>query len=313
MWQRLAIWALLLAGIVCLAQQTPTSAYWQTRDSAYNDPVSSGAVSYVGPQSVVTGAKGWWGSSGYTNTDTANAWNVCNVSDVVCTDWAIGANGYVTPALVGGSNCGVVTCTIKIIYDRSGGNACLAATPCDFTQATIANRATVLLNALGTFACASMPGTAGGGYVSTNFVATINQPYTMLAVSKRTGATTTTQGLIGGAGVSFGYLNMGDTIFAYAGSVVSVTNAPQTADGAFHSLQVVFNTPTSTFYTDGVSTSPGDPANDTLAGGQPLDLLTDGAHPLTGIMCDVGLWPSAFSGTNQTNMNTNRHAAYGTW
>jgi hypothetical protein len=43
MLHRLTIWALLLTGIVCLlGQQTPTRAYWQTRDSAYNDPVASG-------------------------------------------------------------------------------------------------------------------------------------------------------------------------------------------------------------------------------------------------------------------------------
>lgn len=42
MWHRLTVWALLLAGIVCLAQQRPTSAYWQTRDSAYNNPPTSG-------------------------------------------------------------------------------------------------------------------------------------------------------------------------------------------------------------------------------------------------------------------------------
>jgi hypothetical protein len=42
MWHRFTVWALLLAGIVCLTQ-VPTRAYWQTRDSAYNNPPSSGA------------------------------------------------------------------------------------------------------------------------------------------------------------------------------------------------------------------------------------------------------------------------------
>lgn len=39
----LLIWALLLAGIVCLAQR-PTKAYWQSRDSHYNVAISSGGA-----------------------------------------------------------------------------------------------------------------------------------------------------------------------------------------------------------------------------------------------------------------------------
>lgn len=37
----LLVWALLLAGIFCLAQQ-PTKAYWQSRDSNYNIAISGG-------------------------------------------------------------------------------------------------------------------------------------------------------------------------------------------------------------------------------------------------------------------------------
>jgi hypothetical protein len=309
----------LLLGIVWLAQQ-PKAQIGTLGCGAVSQHAlvfqpcgvaSTPPAMYTGPGDVKSGALGWWGASGYTAMDTAPAWNVCNVSDVVCADWAIGANGYVTPALVGGSNCGIVTCTIKTMYDRSGAMHCSGAVVCDITQATIANRAVVVLNALGTFACAQTSGTSGQGYDSVaNF--SLSQPLTALIVANRATA---------GRGAINSYLQGGGNTLYYEATgndlvdFFSGGNANATAtDGSFHSVQTVGNDPTATvFYVDGTTTSVASAGNGAFSGTLHVMSGAAGAQVFNGVMCDVGIWPSAFSGTDLANINTNRHMAYGSW
>lgn len=302
---RVLVAVLLCLGILCLANaQIPQTG-------AGKGAPGGGGGGYVGPGNVVSGAVAYWGASGYTTSDTANAWNVCNVSDVVCADWPIGANGQITPSLVGGSDCGVVTCTIKTFYDRSGANAC-GGSPCHVTQATISSRAQVALNSINTFACAFINGNPGQGYsIATG--ATLNQPVTSLVVSQRN-SHFTTQGVYIQSNTLYPSLqsSTANTVSGYAGTIVSAT----ASDSAFHSIQIVLNTPTSNFQVDGTNTTPGSPNPGTGSGGPAfgLNFLFDGGSgSAQGYLCDAGLWTIAFTGTNLTNMNANRHAAYGTW
>lgn len=71
----LLVWALLLAGFVCLAQQTQTKAYWQTRDSNYNQNIASGGAA---PTLTITDAQrndacGFLTSCNITGGMTVNA------------------------------------------------------------------------------------------------------------------------------------------------------------------------------------------------------------------------------------------------
>lgn len=297
---------LLFSGLFCLFQ-----AQAQLTLRGVGGAGGGAAAGYSGPGNVVSGAVAYWGASAYTTGQTSNAWNVCNVSDVACADWPIGSNGYVTPSLVGGSDCSVVTCTIKTLYDRSGANSCGGA-PCNVTQATIASRAQVAFNALNTFVCPFSAGAAGTGYTIATGIA-MSQPVTTLVVAKRD-ANFTTQGTYWQSNLIYGAIQSltSGQVQGYAGTLVSASASEN--PGPFHSIQVVLNTPTSTFQVDSTQTSTGDPGTGTatVAGG--INFYFDGGtQSARGFLCDLGIWNTAFSGTNLTNMNTNRHAAYGTW
>lgn len=58
--------ALFLAGLLCLGQTRHVDAYWQSRDSNYNQNVASGGGGgYTGPGDIVSGASMWFGVRAY--------------------------------------------------------------------------------------------------------------------------------------------------------------------------------------------------------------------------------------------------------
>ena len=125
---------------------------------------------YSGPGDVVTGAVAWYGLRAYNAASLGNAAvNVCNSTggvDVLCQDFLTNATtGALVIATIGGVSCGVAPCTIKIWYDQSGFLNCSSAA-CNITQATIADRYTLVLNCLGTLPCAQGAGAETGSSAS---------------------------------------------------------------------------------------------------------------------------------------------------
>jgi hypothetical protein len=311
---------ILLIGIVWLAQQPASRAQLGVlgcgqvgQRTLLFQPcaVAGGGGGYVGPGNVVSGAKAWWGSSGYTSTDTGNAMEVCEPTNTTCVNWAIGASGYVTPALVGGADCTMVTCTIRTFYDRSGSNSCGGA-PCNVVETSATNRAIVAFNAIiSTIPCAFQPGNSGNGYsIATGF--NQSQPTTVLAVTERN-SHFTTQGVYLQSNTLYPLLqsSSANTVTTYGGTLVTAT----ASDSAFHSIQAVDRTPNSDFQVDSTQTlGAADPGGGSMSVGGGVNVLFDGGTSASqGYMCDLGIWGVAFSGANLTAMNSNRHAAYGVW
>lgn len=219
--------ALFCAGLAVLAT-APTKGGWLPLVKAgYQGPGDISALSGV--------AKGWWGLRAYSNaTRTNRLVNVCNASDANCADVGSLSTGNFDVATAQGSplNCGGAggTCTIKTFYDQVSTH--------NKTQATIANRATLVFNCLNTsLSCAQVA--AAQSYTATG----ISQatPYTVNISADRTTsfASSMTLFAINGSGAMGFFLTgtAGVALFAnFAGSVVGnmTNNVFQSWNGAFN-------------------------------------------------------------------------------
>lgn len=295
----LLIWALLLAGLVCITQQ-PTSAYWQSRDSNYNIAISGGAPAYTGIGDIL--AQTFWGGfRAYSSaTRGTKAINACIPADAACADLSTDATtGLLVVSTIGGSSCSVVTCTIKTLYDKASTN--------DATQATIGSRPTLTANSLNTAWCMTFAG--GQALIGVNY--TSSQPYSMLAVTKPT-SNTGDQGIMGVDNGTFagGILNHSSTgnFQIYSGNTIAAATTLNT----WHAYQGVFNGVLNGVNAQDGSEVTGDGGSQSLTA-YPLNIGQEGtaSQPYTGLICEVGYLNAGYSGANRTAMNTNMHGAYG--
>ena len=148
---------------------------------AYN--LSGASPAYPGDSAT---AAGWWGLRAYSTASRGNRLaNICNPSDVACADiYSDAATGKVVIPTIGGQNCASVTCTVKTLYDLTGNGR-------DMSQATIAYRPTLVANCIGTQWCMAM----GASTVLTSSYSGLAQPFTVVAMTRRTSA-----------GTNFGFL-----------------------------------------------------------------------------------------------------------
>lgn len=267
---------------------------------------SSSPPSYQGPGDIVSGATVWVGLRAYSSGDRGNRLvNVCIPADVACADLIsdVGTGALVIPT-IGGSSCSVVTCTVKIFYDRSGANAC-SSSACDFTQSTIANRATLIVSCVNSLPCARV---AGAATYTTGGSGNLVQPNWVSAVVTRTAAFTTAGPWMGdGGGGSIGlFAASANQVQTYGGASIIVT----ASDSAWHSIQSVFNGASSDMYVDGSSTT-GDVGTNVFSFG--LKMFNDNfGNLMTGDLTEVGLWNNVVpNGTQKSNMNANQHTYWG--
>jgi hypothetical protein len=262
------------------------------------------SATYTGPGDVKSGATVFHSCARAYNAAwaavTGKACQICNVADVACTDVTVGTNGKVTMPLIGGSDCSVVTCTIKIMYDQSGANACSGGA-CDQTVSTIADRMTLVVNALGSLPC----GTAGGtsqGSTRASFTGPAH-PYSVSAVVAYTsGSSTSFFGGGSGGGVGFGTVGTNWGFYASANATNSVA-----ADTSFHALQMNANGASSSIYLDGSGTTGLSSGSASLT--TTVALLRDiFGNPWRGKWCETGIYPLLSAG-DSASMNTNQHSA----
>ena len=201
---------------------------------------------YVGPGDIVSGALGWWGLRGYDAAYSGNAANICLPADSTCANTTISAGNLVIPGSLRTCNNSTVICTIKTFYDQSGNGI-------DLTQATIANRATLVLDCIGSLPCAQFMASSSQIYTSSVDIAQ-TQPYTFSVVANRNGNLAAINGLIASNGTdqslyaaaSYAYWDIYDGT-SQVGAAASNNN--------FHAAQTVFNGSSSLLYVDDVSTA----------------------------------------------------------
>ena len=309
----LAAWLLLLVGIGCLTQ---ADAYWQSRDSNYNNISSAAPPGYTGPGDVVSGASAFWGLRAYNAASLGNkVANVCNSTggvDVACADmFSSASTGLLVPLTIGGVACpqaSTSVCSVKTWYDQTGnGN--------DVTQATVANRPTVWASCNGSLPCVLNQnygsGSTGISPLSTTALA-IATNYTIVAAAM-TGTDVGYQGLVGINDVGGLYITKASTDvgFIQCGSSGSVTSIALTYP-AYYAIAAVCNTGGTASLSFNNSTNSGSVTYGAVTG--PTTLLADGqGDPLgnTAQVFEIGFWPSAFSSPQITSMSNNQTAFWG--
>lgn len=273
-------------------------------------PSGGGGGGYTGPGDVVSGALVWYGLRAYSAaTAGTKVANICNASDANCADInsTSGGNFDVTTATGSPLNCGGAggTCTVKILYDQIGGSAC--GGNCDLSNSTIANRPTLSFSCIGSlpcmvFASASSQTIKRG---APNTFGAQSQPFTISVVGFQT--SNVTGGLLtasGGNGTSF-RSTPGVGLRATTDFNVSMANS------TWYAIQGVANGASSVLYINGTSNSGSAGTSGYASGNNPQFGNDDFSEFLNGKMVEGGIWPSGFSGTQQSNMNSNQRTYWG--
>ena len=283
-------------------------------------------VTYQGPGDVVskTNLKFFVGLRALDAADRgSNLINLCNAADAACVDVASDATtgNLVAPTNVGGTDCTAVnTCSIKTWYDRSGALYCSGSTACNFTQATIANRATLTFNCINSKPCAVFSGSQY--YLSSATAASLAATMTVSSVTRRTASFTTTHVIFstqGAAQINVNYRQVANAIQMFAGTAgVFISNI---TDSNYHAVQAVFNGASSALVCGGSagtncsvggtsnSLSPGATASSgstTMAMG-----FSGGTNFLTGEITELFLYNATLSAGDATALNNNQYSYWG--
>lgn len=273
--------------------------------------VASGG-SYTGPGDIIAGAAAWGGMRAYSAayaTSLGKIANICTPSDAVCADVNSDSSGNFnlagTPSLTC-NNVGSI-CTVKTLYDQTGNTNC-SSTACDFVQPTIAIRPILVISASGGRPAMRFQGGSAQLTIAVGHtITTMAQPFWISAVGgKRTAGTTTlTSFLVGGTNAGLLFSNSANTIAVAAGSLGTAT----AADAAYHSVQGLINSSSSSVYVDTTTTSSLNPGTNNMSG-QSLIIGNFSGSGLTGDIFEVGVWAGNQSASNVA-MGLNQHGTNG--
>ncbi len=274
---------------------------------------------YTGPGDVVASASAFWGLRAYNVAYAAGLnklANVCLPADSVCADATSDANGnLVLPGSLSTCANAVTICTVKTLYDQSGALACAAGTNCDVTQATIANRPTLVIPG----AANGCPTTAGYcmAFVRANALRlassnaiTLSQPISLEFVGNRTGTTSNGQGALAfnSATQQIGW-NAGTNAIRIGFGTFQTLAAN---DNTWHAVQGVASNTVGSLNADGAGSAANNGANAPAAATIVLGCQASaGTNCVDGVMTEAGIWPIAFSGANIAALNTNQHNYWG--
>lgn len=271
-------------------------------------PAGGEAVAYAGPiDAAGVSASGAWGlrclRTAYCGGNLANVCTVIATVDT-CLDFASNATtGDLVIVTIGGLACSSVTCTVKTLYDQSGGSACSGA--CNATQATVASRPTLVTSCIGSLPC--MRGAAGLSLSTPILGANLNQPNWISGVAVRTASFTTAGAFLGGGGSSCLFNNSANTVLNYSGTALTAA----ATDSVLHAIQCIMNGTSSELYVDGSNTT-GNAGTGALPMNQSLLISSDSfANVLRGDIGEAILFNSAPNTTQKSNVNSNQHTYWG--
>lgn len=296
------------AGLLALAPLA-ASAGTLTLMGAGKPGAGGGGGGYTGPGDLVASALSWYGLRAYNATwaDGAHvAAEVVRASDSHVCDVLLTTSGD----LGNTANCGTggengqslatwgAATTIKVskLYDQAGSY--------NVVQAVDATRPVLTLNCLNTSKpCMTF---AGAQYlVAANPL--INQPVSISAVAKRTGAFTSQSDILAGNnGVYF--LPSANQLGAYFGAQSNVT----AADSAWHAAQWSVNGSSSAMNVDGTLTSSLAFGSLQLSNAYQIGAQNGATSPLTGNITEVGVWTSALNSSQMTSLCHNQFAYWAT-
>jgi len=301
------------------AAALPAFAGWQSRDSNYNQNIVSGA-SYTGPGDVVAGAYAWWGLRAYTAAYAAATGNIADLVAVtgggaVCTlkaatDGTADIVGTYCSATTVPLACAAASggsCKISKLYDQTGGGR-------DLVQATLATMPALIFGPV-TGLASNRPAMvfANAQFLGrTTAFGIAAQPLTMSVVSIRTSGTTDVGMLAGSTGNDAEMILQGATVASiFAGSP---TLTATTTNNAWHSFHGVFSGASSAVNVDGTNTT-GTTGTGAINGAAGIWLGRDSFQASgswwVGNINEAGIYTSALTPTNMTNLSSNQHSYWG--
>lgn len=277
---------------------------YATRRTLVRGRAVAGGAAYVGPGNVITTADAWWGLRAY-NAAYATGSNPC--IDIVKTlDGSapmtinILATGALDVATIAALGYGV---SVSKLYDQSG-NAL------HMVQATLAQMPILTLSAVGALPAMTFDD-IGSTRSLRSGVLTRAQPFNISGVMKRTGGITGFNAVVcnSGSTVIFEPLNSANGFTLNAGAVVSGT----ATDNVLHAINGTYNGASSTLNVNSIETT-----GDVLTGafsGVAIDIgrrFGAGASSFNGLICEAGIWPTAWTTTQRNNIRANQQSYWST-
>ncbi len=267
------------------------------------NPTTPPLGGYVGPGDTVGSATVFWGTIAYSTAKAAahvpmatmirtSDSHSCNA----LADATTGLFGNTGSCSTGGENgtavsswCAATTCNIVFLDQISTNNTVLAAGQ---------TSPTATLSCVGSVSCVVFNGTSD---VLRSPSMSLSHPFTIVAIAKRTG------NLSVGQSIAYNETTFIQADFAAAAAQAQLYSGASlfatAADNAEHILQFVSGT-SGAINVDGTQTT-GDAGTSDIAGeidlGGAFNSPTWGQF-MTGNIIAVGIWPGAFTPTNQTNM-----------
>jgi hypothetical protein len=257
--------------------------------------------SYIGPGDVVSSAKAWYGFRGYNRayaTGSNPAVDLCDAATgLTCSTINILSNGNFDIVTAAAAPACAVACVVSKLYDQTGNGYHLKSFSPTKGPAYLAS---------GQNGYPVMVFTGVNGYYLYNVSTTsVAQPFTISAVTKRTGNFTSNGTIFEQAASDNGlwFYGSANTMNLYAGTSGTFT----AADSAWHAVQGIFSGAASTANVDGsaVTVNAG-----TGAFGNSWDISA--GVQVYGNIGEVGIWPSGFSSAQQTNVCHNEYAYWAT-
>lgn len=300
----LLIGAALLAGI-------PAQAFWQSRDSNYNQSASAGAA-YVGPGDIVTGVTVAYLLRAYTaaiaaagtqklvNLQRSSDSQICDI--LVATSGGMGLTANCSGAAGGVSAavfCAATTCSVLIWYDQSG-NGFNAVPP-----ATAPTLSVTGLNSLPSVVYAGSAGLLNQNNVGSAATGSHS------AVAIRTGSFTSFSGIGTTQPWQLFFSNSANSISFFGNGTGIIAAAAN--DSTAHSVDAVGNGASSFLTIDATKTT-GSPGVGSTGSNIGVGSQFNGSsNLLTGSISEELYYNGvAFTPTQDTNMQANKKAYWGT-
>jgi hypothetical protein len=287
--------------------------------------VSSGGGSYTGPGDIVSGASAWWGLRAYSAAYATALGNIADIVDTatggsLCTmkAKATGDADLTSLSCVGGTVSVTTFCTVTHaagcsvakLYDQTGNGFFL-------TNSTLSKMPTLVLGSVSGLA-SNRPSMVFASASTQNLTSPLQlatpQPMTLTGVANRSG---TSAGAIVASDTSNNAelrLDTAGTILIYSGG----TPASQSeTDGAWHSFAGVFTTTGAASFVnvDGSSGTGASVGTNGYSAGTSHARMGNNAFGSTmnGNVQEGGVWPSALSGTQISNLYNGTGGAKPYW
>lgn len=244
----------------------------------------------------MSGAKAWYGLRGYNRAYSGPCCDVYSALDAANATLNI-VDGALELATVGAGlpNNTTNICTIRTLYDQTGNGF-------DMTNATIANRPTLVVTTLGR-GPAYMSGPSSGTGLASSTLGINNQPYSYSAVAFS--KTNTEAPAV--ESTSWRWSGGTTTMILNAGSNSA---AGTTAAATWNALQALFSGSSSVLRANGTETASLDPSTDSTIGA--FTYGTDNILPARQLLvAEFGFWPTGFTAGNRSSIEINQRGYWG--